>query len=165
MPFIEITVTVPNRIINVEGVKQAIIDAQNRKTKPGLTGLFRQTVEGWNNPPYFSSRRHDTSDQLGIKVYPDGEWAPKYAMINEGARPHVIRPRRSRMLRFQTGYRAGTKPRVLSSQPYRRFGDRISVGIVHHPGFEAREFTQTIATEYDPTFQDDMQEAIRAGAH
>lgn len=163
MPFIEITVTVPASIINADKVRQAIIDAQNRITKQKLTNLFKQTTEGWKTRPAISSRRIDTSNQLGIRVFPSGAGADTYALINEGARPHTIRPRRARMLRFQTGYRAGTKPRILSSQAYVRSGKIISTGIVHHPGFEAREFTQTIAAEHAQEFEEDMQDAI-AGA-
>lgn len=163
MPLIEITVTVPDRIINVEGVRQAIIDAQNSLTKPKLTALFNQTIEGWRTPPYFTARREDTASQLGIRVYPDGPNAQQYALVNQGAGPHQIRPRKARMLRFQTGYRAGTRPRVLSSQAYQRFGDFRTAMVVNHPGFDAREFTQTIADEHEPEFNQDMQEAIARG--
>jgi hypothetical protein len=163
MPFIEINVTVPKEIINVEKVRQAIIDAQERKTKPALVRLFGRTVDGWDHRPQFVSRRIDTSSQLGIRVYPSGPNADQYKLVNEGARAHIIRPRRARMLRFQPGYRAGTKPKSLSSQHYQRSGQIVSTGLVHHPGFEAREFTQTIADEHSEQFSADMQQAIADG--
>lgn len=165
MPFIEINVTVPKAIINVEKVRQAIIDAQNNVTKRKLTDLFKQTTEGWQDPPQFSSRRIDTSSQLGIRVYPSGKNADKWALVNEGARAHIIRPRRARLLRFQTGYKAGTKVRTLRSTAYQRSGKFVQTKLVHHPGFEAREFTQTIADEHEPEFNQDMQDAIKKGAH
>jgi hypothetical protein len=164
MPFIKITVTVPKEIISVEGVRRAIIDAQNHSTSPNIRALFRRTVEGWNKAPYFTARRIDTSNQLGIFVHPAGPYADKYAMLNEGARAHIIRPRRARMLHFQVGYRAGTRPRSLNSRAYSRFGDFVRTGMVRHPGFEAREFTQTIADTYEPDFIDEMNEAIARGA-
>lgn len=164
MPLIKITVTVPKEIISVEGVRRAIIEAQNNSTAPNLKSLFRQTVNGWQKPPYFSARRIDTSQQLGIFVHPSGPYADKYAMINEGARPHIIRPRRARMLHFQVGYRAGTRPRSLNSRAYSRFGEFVRTGIVHHPGFEAREFTATIAERYEPRFVEEMNDAIARGA-
>jgi len=64
------------------------------------------------------------------------------------------------MLRFQVGYRSATRPRVLSSRAYSRFGNYVSSRGVNHPGFEAREFTKTIAEEYEDTFVHDMQDAI-----
>jgi len=32
---------------------------------------------------------------------------------------------------------------------------------VNHRGFEAREFDQTIADQYEDTFRDDMQDAMQ----
>lgn len=164
MPFIQITVTVPKEIVNVEKVRQAIIDAQNRLTKPKLIRLFGQTVDGWHNRPDFRSRRTDTSSQLGILVYPSGPDADQWALVNAGARSHIIRPRRARFLRFRPGYKAGTKPRSLRSTAFVRSGDLVSAGMVRHPGFEAREFTQTIADEHQSDFEKDMQQAIRDGS-
>lgn len=163
MPFIEITVTVPDKIVNVEKVRQAIIDAQERKTKPALIRLFGRTVEGWDNPPQFRSRRIDTASQLGIRVEPTGVNADQYSLVNQGSPRHIIRPRRARLLRFQPGYRAGTKPKSLSSTHYQRSGDLVTAHEVHHPGFQAREFTQTIADTHKSDFEQDMQQAIRDG--
>lgn len=163
MPFIEISVTVPKEIVNTERVRQAIVDAQNRITKPRLVQLFGMTVNGWHDRPDFRSKRIDTTSQLGIRVYPDGPNAPQYALVNQGARPHIIRPRRARLLRFQRGYKAGTKPHVLRSGAFARSGDIVTAHEVHHPGFEAREFTQAIADEHKSDFAKDMQDAIRDG--
>lgn len=160
MSAIKITVTVPKEIVNIEKVRQAIIDAQNSKTKPALVRLFGQTVDGWHNRPDFRSRRVDTSSQLGVLVYPAGPNAKQWELVNAGARAHEIRPRHARMLRFQRGYRAGTKPRTLRSSAYARSGAFVTSRLVHHPGFEAREFTQTIADEHELDFASDMQQAI-----
>lgn len=165
MAFIRISVRVPDRIVNVEGVRQAIVDAQNRLTKAKLTELFNRTTEGWQTRPAILTQRVDSPSQLGIKAYPSGAGADTYALLNAGARPHQIRPRRANFLRFQTGYRSSTMPRVLSSRAYQRSGPFVTAGSVNHPGFEAREFTQTIADEHEPEFQQDMQDAIRRGAH
>lgn len=161
MPFIKITVTVPKEIVNVERVRQAIIDAQERRTKPALVRLFGMTVDGWKTRPEFRSRRIDTTSQLGIRVYAAGAGADTYALVNGGARPHTIRPRRAPLLRFQRGYRAGTRPRRLQSSAYARSGEFVTALLVKHPGFEAREFTQTIADEHKSDFEHDMQDAIR----
>jgi hypothetical protein len=165
MPFIEITVTIPKQIISVERVRQAIIDAQNSRTVPKLKALFNQTVEGWDSAPNFQSHREDTSNQLGVRVYPAGQDADKWALVNTGARPHTIRARHAPRLRFQRGYRAGTRPRSLRSQAKQRFGDFVTPTVVAHPGFEAREFTQTIADEHADEFDRDMQDAIAGAAH
>lgn len=163
MPFIKITVTVPKEIVNTERVRQAIISAQNSKTKPKLLRLFGRTVQGWDHPPTFLNRRVDTSSQLGIRVEASGPNADKYSLVSRGAKAHFIRPRRARMLRFQPGYTAGTHPRSLSSRHYQRSGGFVTSMQVRHPGFDAREFDQTIADEHRAEFEQDMRDAIRDG--
>jgi hypothetical protein len=36
----------------------------------------------------------------------------------------------------------------------------VASHLVHHPGFDAREFSQTIADTHEPEFREDMQQAI-----
>lgn len=161
MPFVGVKVTVPKEILNAQKVRQAIIDAQNNQTRPKVLKLFGQTVTGWKDAPVFRSRRIDTANQLGIQIYADGPNSDQYALVNGGAKPHVIRPRRARMLRFQRGYRASTRPRVLSSSAYARSGQFVAARMVQHPGFAAREFDQEIADKHGPEFENDMRDAIR----
>lgn len=164
MPFVQIKVTVPKQVVNVEAVRRSIIDTQNTTTWNALNGLFRKTIEGWSTPPFFDHRRIDTSSQLGIFVHPAGPNRDQWVIVNEGARPHEIRPRRARMLRFQPGYRASTRPGSLTSRSKQRFGKFVRKSVVYHPGFEARDFTQTIADEHAPDFRRDMNRAIARGA-
>ncbi|WP_030684284.1 HK97 gp10 family phage protein [Streptosporangium amethystogenes] len=49
----------------------------------------------------------------------DVEYAP---MVNDGTRPHLIRPRRAQVLRFKVG------------------GKTVFAKVVHHPGTRARPF-------------------------
>lgn len=49
----------------------------------------------------------------------DVEYAP---MVNDGTRPHIIRPRRAKALRFKVG------------------GRTVFAKVVHHPGTRARPF-------------------------
>lgn len=165
MPVIEITVFAPRQVINVEAMRQAIIDKQNGETGPGIKQLFEQTTTGWRTPPDFSTRRADTASQLGIWIGPTGPNAPQYALVNAGAKPHPIFPRRAPRLRFWTGYTASTRPRVLRSQAYVRSGTYVSsAGVPMHPGFAAREFNKEIADQYRPRFAQEMNEAFAEGA-
>lgn len=167
---IQIKVTVPKQILSVEAVMREIRNTMSTKTARELRDLFEKTTEGWSNTMNpssgFDEVRWNTQSHFGtrtnsVKVF---TYSKKYALVNDGAKPHTIVPRRARMLRFRTGYRAATKPRVISSQSPMRFGNTISTGAVNHPGFEGREFDETIAKEYGPTFEKDIQEAINRGA-
>lgn len=164
MPFIDIKITIPKEVFNDQDWRRRVIHVQDQKTGPELQKLFRKTVEGWQTKPRFYKRKHITTYQIGIIAHAakdkEGEI---YALVNNGAKPHIIRPRRRGFLRFQTGYRAASRPRFIGGGRKSRFGAFISTPMVRHPGFEAREFDSTIAEFYAPTFVKDMQETFRFG--
>lgn len=161
MPSIQINVTVPKSIFDSQAAIQRIAAAQRSKTAPKLKRLFKETTEGWNHQPNWSQQQTIGRDFIAMKVWPSGEHAEQYRLVNNGAPSHMIAPRRARVLRFQTGYRAGTRPRVLRSRAYQRFGRYISTSLVNHPGFEAREFDRLVAETHEPEFWNDMQDAFR----
>jgi hypothetical protein len=142
----------------------AIERAQRDKTVPALTNMFKQTVEGWANKPDFRSEKIRTSSSIGVRVYAAGEHADQYALVVRGSPAHTIRPKNGGFLRFQPGYRAGTRPRMLNSRSLQRFGGYVQAEGVHHPGFEAREFDEVIGETHKPDFERDMQEAFAEAA-
>lgn len=165
MPIsIQIKVTVPKEVFKIEEWRRRVLHIQNVKTGPELQKLFRKTVEGWEKKPRFYKRKHETANQIGVIVHPAEDKAGEiYALVNSGAKPHTIRPRRGGFLRFQTGYRAASRPRFIGGGRKARFGRFISTPIVRHPGFEAREFDSAIAEVYAPTFFKDMQATFNFG--
>jgi hypothetical protein len=165
MPIrISIRVTVPNEILNATAVRNAIIRAQQTNTAPGIKHLFEQTVDGWQNKPDFLQHQEITSDRIAIQVYAGGQYADQYRLVNSGSPPHMI-PSQPGFLRFQTGYRSATRPRIIASRAYTRYGPFRTAFQVHHPGFEAREFDDVIGETYYPTFQQEMQDAINSATH
>lgn len=164
MPTIEINVTVPKEVFKIPEWRRRVEHVQDQTTGPQLQGLFRKTVSGWEHKPRFYKRKHITAYQIGVIVHPAKEkMGDIYALVNQGAKPHIIRPRRAKFLRFQTGYRAASRPRFIGSGRKSRSGRFISTPMVRHPGFEAREFDQAIAEEYAPKFFKDMQDTFRFG--
>lgn len=161
MTSIRITVTVPAIVLNSSFVRDQIMRKMRQKTGPDLRREFKETVEGWTSAPDFSQTVFMNQDGIITHVFPSGNGTAKYELVNAGSPPHIITPRRRGMLRFQTGYRAATRPRVIGSRAKARSGNFISTPIVRHPGFEARAFDQTIAEEYADTFAEDMQDAIK----
>jgi len=163
---ISITVTVPEIVLESGVVRHAIMQKMQHKTAPDLQRMFKGTVEGWKDQPNFLQKFKDAPAYLSTTVWPSrsNKAGRTWALVNAGSPPHPITPKRARLLRFQVGYRAGTHPRVLRSRAYSRFGNYVSSLGVQHPGFEAREFTRTIAEEYTETFVKDMQEAVRVAS-
>ncbi|WP_410091266.1 HK97 gp10 family phage protein [Streptomyces sp. adm13(2018)] len=70
-----------------------------------------------------SSIRVERRSTFGLRqrwtVGSDVEYAP---MVNDGTRPHIIRPRRAKALKFKVG------------------GRTVYAKVVHHPGTRARPF-------------------------
>jgi len=157
MPLsVRITVKVPELILDSQLVRQAIHQKMERKTKPDLLREFRKTVDGWENAPRFQSEVHHVIN-LSTQVFTESE---RYFYVNNGTPPHIITPKGGGVLRFQTGYRAATAPKVIGSRKPSRFGNQITTRVVHHPGSEPRLFDETIAEEYLETFVEDIQDAI-----
>lgn len=160
MTGIRVTVTVPESIFRSQVLVDRIKSTMRQKTAPDLRNLFKKTTEGWEKKPGWFQKFNFSYGYMATSVYAVGAAAGTYALVNAGAKPHTIRPSRSPFLRFQPGYRAATSPRILSSRAKTRYGNFISSQLVHHPGFEAREFDKTIAELYAPTFAEDMRKAV-----
>jgi len=78
---------------------------------PVRTGRLRGSIRA-EEPRIFSLRG-------SVKVGSDLEYA---AFVNDGTRPHIIRPRRAQVLRFTVG------------------GRTVFAKVVHHPGTRPRPF-------------------------
>ena len=159
---IRVTLTVPKSVLDAQNVVNAIAAKQRTNTAPDVKHLFRQTTVGWHDPPGWGQKQTILRDSIGMEIHSSGPNSDQYALVNAGSPRHNI-PLQPGFLSFQRGYTPSTRPRVLSSRAYVRFGPRYSgVMQVHHPGFEAREFDQEIAERYKDTFRDDMQDAINS---
>lgn len=157
MPIsVRINVKVPEIILDSQLIRQAIERKMEQKTAPDLLKEFRKTVDGWSNAPRFQTEFHHVQ-KLSTQVFTESE---RYAYVNNGTPAHVITPRGGGMLRFQTGYRAATTPKVIGSRRPQRFGPVVGARAVRHPGIEARLFDEVIALEYVDTFVHDIQDAI-----
>jgi hypothetical protein len=87
-----------------------------------------------------------------------------YTYVDQGTKPHIIRPVRAKRLAFPSIFSPKTAPRVLSSGPGQRGPQDTFAMEVHHPGTEAREFSRTIEVKWTPRFKQRMQEAMKDAA-
>jgi hypothetical protein len=131
-------------------IGQVLSDQVARDTKPRM----EQVVAGWKAKPSFKSDLKRKDEGWVLWVGPTGPVARIWAYLTKGVEGHYIRPRRKRVLRFQTGYR----PRTHPGKPYYYQGPGRYVGHVrfsrghYWPGIEPRNFEQKIIAEYKPSF-------------
>lgn len=118
---------------------------------------FERTTNGWRTDVKFTIQKAKTSAN-GI-TGSAGTDNKIYGYVNDGTRPHIIRPKRAKALRFRSGYRPKTRFRTLISvSGAGAYGPYAYAQVVHHPGTKPREFDYTIADMR----QHDYEKACRA---
>lgn len=99
---------------------------------------FGKTVATWKNKPEIRVRETTNTRQ----VYVIGKI---YGYVDQGTPPHIIRALRARVLSFRGGYKAKTRPGIISSSGGGASGKRIFARQVNHPGTKPRNFSRIIA--------------------
>lgn len=83
-----------------------------------------------------------------------------FQYVDEGTKPHLIQPKRASRLFFQTGYTAKTRKGFLGSVQGGAKGDWVAAKVVHHPGTEARGFTEALVKKHQRTFMQNVRAAM-----
>lgn len=80
--------------------------------------------------------------------------------VDAGTRPHIIRVRRARWLRFQAGYQAKTRPGSLVSGAGGPSGPFRFAKEVKHPGTKARNFSRALRAKWKTKWPQMVRDAI-----
>lgn len=151
------TVILPKKLsVDPTKMRRAITNAL-QSTALGIKADFEVTQQTWADKATFviSSPTPWTRE-----VATDDE---NYTRLNEGTRPHIIRPKAGGVLVFRTPFRSKTLPRQISSGPGRSGGAPVFTrGPVNHPGTTARAWDTTIADKWRKQFATIMQRSIDA---
>lgn len=107
----------------------------------GITEDFEKTTATWKHQPEFKSRV-TLGKTVNLIV---GTTDEIYGYVDRGTKPHIIRPKKAKVLAFPGGkYHAKTKPRFIGSMPGGSSGATVFSQEVHHPGTKARKFTEEL---------------------
>lgn len=161
MPSISLRTIAPKKAFNSQVFRDEIQSVMRKRVAPAVKRLLESPAQQWEESAGIVTRYINEPNRIGVHLYSTN---PIYNLVDVGAKPHIIEPRHSRSLRFRPGYRAATSPRSLAGRSAQRSGPVISANIVHHPGFDAREFYETTAQTYKRDFDKEMERAISAGA-
>jgi hypothetical protein len=136
-------------------VRDAISEALDDKVKPALIKSHELVVADWKNKPKFQTRKDISSTRISMTVFPVGPNARIYKFVDQGTEPHIIAAKNVPFLSFKTGYKSKTlaRPARTVSGGGASSGPRVFAKIVHHPGSEAREISETIAGDIEPDFK------------
>lgn len=157
--------TVRGRVRQYALRKNLEVKKELRKTtqKAGreLRAWFNGVVSDWKHKPTFIYRHEVKPEAITVVIVAIGVNAKIWLWVDKGTRPHVIRAKRAKYLRFQTGYNPRTSYRATTGGTGKATGDWRQKKEVRHPGTEAREFTEVIYEEYTPKFKKDIEKAFQ----
>jgi hypothetical protein len=140
------------------------IQAAAKEIEQAALKDFQKTTQTWKHKPDFDTDIKTVGTQsVTVQVTTDNK---VYGYVDAGTRPHIIKPKkRGNVLAFAGGkYRAKTKPRVIGSTSGGASGAKVFAKEVHHPGTDAREFTETIAKKWKPELQRVVKNALARAA-
>ena len=143
--------------------RKALEKAMKDKVKPVLIKSHEIIVADWKNKPGFDTRIAVRPDKISMAVFPTGENAGIYDIVDQGSPPHEIRPVAAKLLVFRTGYQSKTlaRPARTVSGGGKATGDIVRAKLVHHPGSEGRFFSKQIAEDIQPDFENIIDNTFR----
>lgn len=122
---------------------------------------YKKTVATWEHKVEFQTVIALGKTKAEFLVGTDDEI---FRYVDEGTKPHIIRPVRAKVLRFQGGYRAKTTPNVIGSTAGGASGDIVYSRGVSHPGIKARNFSKVINAQGKKNFLSKMHAAMKRAA-
>lgn len=148
-----------------EKAMMAVLEAEFEKYAPYLLSEFKKTTAHWKGEkPVFKAvmtPHKGRNIRLEIRVLGPQKGRDKWRWLNEGTKPHTIRPKgKGYPLRFQAGYQAGSKPGQTFTTSGRKSGEMVAAMEVHHPGTAAREWSELIEKMHQRPFERWMQAAM-----
>lgn len=123
--------------------REELLKAAN-EIKGDALADFKKTTANWKNKPKFSAKVLTGASAGGIQIQVATDDAV-YGYVDEGTKPHIIRAKTRKGLRFKVGGSPKTEPDIVGTFPGKPGTDWKRKQTVRHPGTKARNFTKHIA--------------------
>lgn len=156
MPFLQIKALKPGKLPSADEYLAAIEKATYKAAGLLLRDL-EATVRTWTKKPTFDVTITRTGGDYSVTAGTDNEI---YGYVDAGTEAHPILPKRSRYLKFSSGYRAKSRVGVIGSYAGGSFGSDVFSRGVLHPGFPGRKFTETIRKRRQTTVEQEISSGI-----
>lgn len=156
MPSLSLKPITPKNLPSTKEYLKAVTDAAQKTAR--LTGRdLESTTRTWKHKPQFEVTVTETNGDYSVAAGTDDQ---RYKWVNDGTRPHIIRPRRSRFLRFRVGGSPKTTPNVIGSKAGAQGTDWRTAQEIHHPGTTARNFTKRIQERRQKTLEQETSQNL-----
>jgi hypothetical protein len=156
MVNLKVTAIKPPKMPTGEAYAQAMQVAVQKAAGLVLRDL-ESTVRTWTTKPAFDVTITEQRGDYSVIAGTDNKI---YGYVNDGTKPHDIKPKRSKYLRYSSGFKAKTRIGIIGSVEGGSFGNDIFSKGVHHPGFIGRGFTKKIAQRRQVTVRQEVDAAI-----
>lgn len=149
------------RRLNVGAIRQAVMEFMEQAADE-MHKDFVATQETWNHQVGFKVEVKAPSNLDGVFSIEVSTEDEQYKLVSSGAPPHPIYPVRANALRFPGTFSPKTVPGVLQANPGFSGPPMVTRDSVWHPGFEARNFDQTVAEIFKPKFEKNAEKLMKA---
>lgn len=149
----------------VSEVRLQLLNAMRKEGRLWRREL-KKTVQYWKGEkPDFEFVIGLTKTDATLLAGPSGSkhGAQKWVWVNDGTKPHVIRPKKASFLRFRTGYQRGSSPGSMGVRASQTTGPWRSAKAVNHPGYTGAKWTVTLKRSRDLPFRTALNAALREG--
>lgn len=156
MPKFKLTAITPKHLPSTAEYMKALENSVDQTGNLILRDL-QSTVRTWRHKPTFYVVIHKSGGEYAVIAGTDNLI---YLFVDHGTKAHPIKPKRSKYLAFQSGFRAKTRVGIIGSQDGGSFGDTVFAKGVKHPGFKGREFILRIAKRRQVTMRQMGEQSI-----
>lgn len=132
---------------------RAAAEKATQQAAKELVEDYKKTTATWET----DVRWIITVSASGVTVRTDNQI---WTFVDKGTRPHEIRAKAGKALRFAQGYSAKTRPGSIIARGGGASGDDAFARSVQHPGTKARGFTNRLRAKWLKKWPKDMQAAI-----
>ena len=146
----------PGKMPTGEEYAKVITDAILKSAGLTLKDL-QSTVSSWSTKPKFDITITQQNGNYTVVAGTDNE---VFGYVDLGTKKHIIRPKRSKYLRFQSGYKSKGRTGIIGSNTGGSFGDPVFAKEVQHPGFAGRHWSILIAKRRQVTITQEVSAAI-----
>lgn len=122
---------------------------------------FEGTVSTWKEKPKFKLDVSIAGGNPSIEVTTTDE---KYLWVDQGTSPHVIVPKKAKILRFPGSSVPKTRPGNLKAASGMVGGKEVFAHVVLHPGTQPRKFSEQIQRKWRSEFGKRMLAVMKSVA-
>jgi hypothetical protein len=149
--------------LQIDKIRRNLLDALETEGRL-IAREFDKTTASWSGEkPRFEVETNLSSRDAEVLVGPTGadKAVDKWVWLDQGTRPHVIRPVNAKRLAFRANYRPKTRVGVFGSAGGGSSGPRVFAKSVQHPGTEARNWSEDIVKRRRKPFTRNMIAAAK----